>query len=279
MQPLVYAFLSMKNEREKGRALRPFQVREGLVFALILSGLRHHGFELGDVKLNFPPPHGFGRVQAHIDTTMCLSHDLIVTVTRPPLSDDSQGPRKRVPRGYTDLEDEILSAWKQFMPILSRDHCQLSETLGARLGGNDADRWDLEFREKPGAPYKKMRALGSTRQHSTPRDETRTAAFLLRLPLLPGRNVGYLGIWGLDGISTEIWAYQLLRRHCEWLATPGFLFAELAGGPIPTRPTDLHWALDWDVRTVLHLPLRERVRKVQSADTANDARASGREHA
>ena len=79
--------------------------------------------------------------------------------------------------------------------------------------------------------------------------------FLLRLPSLPNRDVGYLGIWSLDGTSTLVWSKLLRYIHADLLCEPGFVMAELVHAPIPERATDYRWAADWHAEILLRVPL------------------------
>ena len=55
----------------------------------------------------------------------------------------------------------------------------------------------------------------------------------------------------VEGTSTLVWAYRLGRDFAELLAEPGFVVAELVHGDIPDRPSDLRWAMEWDIEILV----------------------------
>jgi hypothetical protein len=252
MPPLVYPFLLLIAERDQKRDLRPFQNRDAVASMLAIDGLRSSGFEFGDVLLNFPPPRSQGRVPASVDTSFCRGDDLILTTTRLPLSDDTQDNRKRIRRAYTDLESELLAEWKPYLPILGRERVKLDDSLCDALPPGYEGRFDMCFYEAHGAPYRRLKAMDGRRTPLRSGNGLRTAAFLLRLPALSNRRTGYIGLWGLDGTATLVWAYLLRHRHADLLREPGFVMAELSGSDIPRRPTNLRWALDWNAKILIH---------------------------
>ena len=80
-------------------------------------------------------------------------------------------------------------------------------------------------------------------------------AVLLRVEEAWPGGPGLLGTFGMDGITSLLWAYRLGRDRCDLLARPGFVMADLQIGTIPERPTDLRWCEDWTIQVILRLPL------------------------
>jgi hypothetical protein len=256
--PYVHPFYSLVAKRDFSRDLRPFQCRDCVACQQIIAALARLGFELGEERLNNPPPverSADPTRLAHVDTSDCAPADRLLTGTRLPGSDDPELCRKYVARGHTDLEQELIDVWKAPLPVLGRDRVLLHPELHRLLPDGFEDRYELTFYEGEGAPYKELRAYDGRSHKPRQANELRTAAFLLHLPRLPHRKTGYLGFWSLDGTSTLVWSKLLRHRHADLLRDPGFVMAELVGVPIPKRPTDLGFTLDWRAEILFQVSL------------------------
>ncbi len=245
---LVHLFLSLFPPHDSTRRPGLSQLRDALAAMLVVDALFHQGFRLGNVLFNFPP---FGNdasdtlaaVNAHAD-----EGDLITTATRAPVSDEEQGDLRPVRRGYTTLEEAVLRVWERYFRVLSRGHIILDRGLCELLLAGYADRSDIFFFRAKGARYKML----GRRRYQGP---ARSAAFLVReRELWPG-GPGYLGFFGMDAVTTLIWAYLLRERHPELLSEPGFVMVELSGPPLPIRPTDLSFADAWKAQVLIQKPL------------------------
>jgi len=256
--PLVHPFYFLVARRDSNRDLRPFQCRDAVACTQMLAALARFGYQLGEERLNNPAPVEWEvdpTQLALVDTSDCVCDDLLLTTTRWPVSDDPELSRKYVARAYTDLEQELLDLWRTWLPVLGRDRVMLHPELRRLLPPGYENRYDMLYREEEGARYKKLRRYSDTDHRPVVRNERRTAAFLLRLPRLPHRDVGYLGIWSLDGTSTLVWSKLLRYVHADLLCEPGFVMAELVHAPIPERPTDYRWTSDWRAEILLRVPL------------------------
>jgi hypothetical protein len=256
--PYVHPFYCLVAKRDFSRDLRPFQCRDCVACQQVIAALARIGFELGEERLNNPPPVEWTEDPtrlAHVDTSDCALEDRLLTGTRLPGSDDPELCRKYVARGHTDLEQELIEVWKAFLPILGRDRVRLHPELYRLLPAGFEDRYDLSFYEGEGAPYKDLCAYDGRNHKPQLGNELRTAAFLLHLPRLPHRNVGYLGFWSLDGVSTLVWSKLLRYRHADLLREPGFVMAELVGVPTPGRPTDYRFTHDWRAEILIKVSL------------------------
>jgi hypothetical protein len=256
MPPHYHSFDFMIADGDETRPDRPHQVRDGKSEKQIGAALQRQGYTAGEDLLNFPPQPGQAwEGLAPVDTSMCRPRDLITTHTRIPISDLEEGTRKQVPRGFTDLEQEIMDEWKPYVPSVSRLLVQLNERLHPKLPEGFENRRRMMIGEARCAPYKKLSRCDGSAPRRYAGEELRTPVFKLRVNRMQKRNVGYLGIWGMDGQTTLIWSCLLRRRHPELLRKPGFVMAELVGGPVPERPFDLRWALDWRVEILIDEPL------------------------
>jgi hypothetical protein len=253
--PLLHSFYYLIAGGDKTRNDFPFQVRDALAEKQIGEALREKGYAAGRDLLNFPPqPRQQAEGLAHVDTSMCGRRDLICTYTRIPISDHVQGARKKVPRGCTDLEEEITSEWLPYVSSASRLVVQLNERLHQRLPAGYENRRRMVIYEAPYAPYNLLSSCDGSPPRRYAGAEVRTPVFKLRVPRMRQRNVGYLGTWGMDGNATLIFGCLLRHRHPELLRRPGFLMGELVGSGIPARPFDLDWALDWRLEVLIDEP-------------------------
>jgi hypothetical protein len=221
----------------------------------IVQALRARGFEYGEPVLNMPPealPESLCRDEDlyKIDLSFARPGDLLLQMTRPPLSDQDEGDRKKVLRGYTNVEKALFNAWEEVFEVCSRKHVKLAAPIWAKLAQGFRDRKDIEFYESQAAPYKELNALDGKGWHPLKADSDRTAAFLLYVKEAWRGGPGFLGAFGMDGTSTLVWAYRLARDFAHLLLVPGFTFVEIECGEIPQRATDLTWAEDWHIEII-----------------------------
>lgn len=238
----VYPFAYLLRQHDLSRRLRAFQTRDGAATLEIVAALSQLGWDYGHLLLNFPPHQEDENAELLDVRTPARAGDLIFTATRPPLGECG---KKRVYRGWTKLEAQILAAWKPFFAELNRHEMLLETKLHDELLPGYEDRRHVFFRAREGAHYFE---LGPLRYRGRPR----TAAFLLHKPALEPGAAGYLGIFGLDGTTTLIWAHLLRTRYRHLLAQPGFVMAEIDTGEIPLRTTDLGFAQSWEAKVILH---------------------------
>lgn len=255
--PAVHPFWWLIADGDKNRPNWPFQTREGFALRQLSAGLRRHGYEDGRDLLNTPPPRGRPRDElAHIDTSWSRPKDLCTTMTRIPRSDHLEGKRKKIPRGFTDLESEIMAEWEPYVPYCSRLMVQIHDRLHEKLPEGKKNLARITAYEKPCAPYNRLAACDGTPARKYRGQELRSPVYLLRLPKMQHRNMGYLGIWGLDGNTTLIWATILRFRLPQLLKQDHFVMAELVGGSVPDRPLDLDFAADWRAEILIDEPIK-----------------------
>lgn len=259
--------------RDSQRDVRFFQLRDVPAILEIITSMNKHGYEFGEGLVNHPPgPNARSRQEiAHVDLSHMELGDMILTNTRIPKSDEHHADPKQVPRGYTDLELVLFDAWNAYLTRIARSHVQLAEPMYDHLLPEYEWHRRIKFRSRgPGAFYKEIygHKRGTLRQCP---EEPRTAAFLLRLEeLFPG-GPGYIGAFGMDGVSNFIWSWLLRHRYSDWLLDPGFTMVELSGPPLPERPTDYRWIEEWDAQPALMYrpkPEPRRVRRSRKASAA-----------
>lgn len=254
----VHPFFFMIQRRDKKRRLRPHQIVDSWPMWNIGAALAPLGYELGDARINFPPPAETYREPTQlvpVDTSEFHPDSLLMTTTRIPVGPEGDF-KKQVSRGYTDLEAELEEAWRQFVQISTRGRVLAREHLAPRLPQGFENRFDMYFYQNvEGAPYRLLGAIGEPRRPFADA-KLRTVAFLLRLPRLPRRGFGYLGVYAMSGPGILIWSHLLRERHPDLLREPGFVMAELVGDSIPEHRTDFRWIRDWRAEILLSLPIR-----------------------
>lgn len=242
----VYPFAYLLRQHDLSRRVRAFQIRDGAASLEIVTALAYFGWQYGGLLLNYPkhPPQEQETGELlPVDHPRGPNH-LVFTATRPPI--DECG-KKRVQRGFTDLEARIFQAWRPYFKIVNRHEVELSMEHRTALEPGFEDRAHIFFRQLEGSRYHE---LGTTRY----RNLRKTAAFLLHVPALEPGSCGYLGIFGMDGTTTLIWAHLLATRHRDLLAQHGFVMAELEMAEIPERPTSLGFAQGWRANVILQVP-------------------------
>ena len=164
---------------------------------------------------------------------------------------DPDCERKKVHRAWTDLEQRVLDAWEEMLNEISRSYVSLAPRVRRRLRKGYESRKAITFREREGAPYREWNARdgqGFRRQERS----HRTAAFLLRLDELWPDGPGYVGMFGMDGTISLVWAHLLRRKFSYLLEKPGFTMVELSGAPLPERASRLDFCEAWEVDIAAH---------------------------
>jgi hypothetical protein len=253
--PRFHSFSCLSAAGDKTRKIPVFWVRDRLAGSQVEAGLVAHGYVAGRDLLNFPPQPGERSTElARIDTSMFRPRDILCSFTRLPFSDHIEGCRKKVPRGETDLEQELFEEWQLWVSSSSRLLVQLNDRLHDKLPPGYENRRRMTLQEAEHASYRELARCDGSPPRRYTGEEVRTPFFKLRLPRLQKRNFGYLGIWGMSGNTTLIGACLLRHRHPELLMKPGFVMAELVGEDIPERPFDLDYALDWRLEVLIDEP-------------------------
>ncbi|TFG96428.1 MAG: hypothetical protein E4H11_03445 [Myxococcales bacterium] len=256
--PLAHPFYNLEPPRDWSRSSELFEVQQSLSFQQLMEALRLHGFALGWDRINHPPVEQRDDDEiplSHVDTSDFLPGDAAVTFVRLPVSDKEQEFRRRVHEARTDLERELTDLWAEWIPILSGGHARIHPELRWLLPPGKENRYDMTFYQDAGARYKELRTYTGKFQKMNASSEPRTAAFLLRVPRLPKRDIGYIGACTIDEISMLVLSHLLRHRHADLLAETGLTMIELVGAPIPTFTTDYRWTLEWRAEVLFRVPL------------------------
>ncbi len=228
-----------------------FQGRDGLAFNELTAPLPALGYDFGTTI------HFYSDDQRALGTFPAFQPaDLLVLPTRPPLTDRECliPPRKIIRNSRNELEKLIFRRLFKYFAYCTRKHVQLTAEAQKFLL-TDVDRWKfIEFFENHrqdhplGTALIQKHPLLRKKHHDRPPS---TVAFLVRSEALagvdntPGVKCGFLASFGMDGYSTLIWNHLVRTRYPHWLATPGFVMAELIfKQPIPTRPLTIEFAAD-----------------------------------
>ena len=231
---------------------RIHQLRDGDAFSEVAAALYARGYVYGGLLLNLPPdePHG----PPQIDLSFLAPTDLLVINTRPPLHDRSQENKKKVPHSGSDFERGLFRALESYFEMCARSRIKLHERIARQLPEDFRERADIKFHEYTGGTYLKCRGFDGGFWQK-PKPPGATAFYLVRIPAAWENGPGLLAAFGMSGTDTLVWNYLLRTRHAEWLESCEFLMAEVVPPPLPQHPTDLSFADDWQLTTVLRLPL------------------------
>ncbi len=273
MTRVLYPFHYPCARRDRKTRVRIHQRRDvGSSYDLMIP-LLSKGYKDGDPILNFPAekqPESPPTVPHELAIDYVQPGDYFVQTTRPPLFDaEPESGRKKVERAWTDVEERLFSFWRTYLKECSRESVVLSEAVRRELPKPYKDRCEIVFREEETAPYRWLNAWGARKKRPP---KGRTAVFFLRAEQIWPGGPGLIAAFGMDGVSTTIWSFRL-RRDFDWLLErPGFFMAEMHGPPIPTRPSNLRFAMDWTIEPIIDMPFGDGSRSFAPTDrTDQDA--------
>jgi hypothetical protein len=246
----VHPFLFF-GSRVRGRERRAHHARDLLCVPPLLSALAKQGFEEGEAILNMPPEKGQEPTHPLAPVPVELADgDALLIVTRLPL-DDAESDRKRVLRGWTELEPYVLRCGRRVFALLNRTGMRLQKEIGPHLAPGYENHACIDYYQTNGAAIRRLRP-GLRMRGERPPPDGRTSAFLLHDRLWQnGPNV--IAAFSMNADAAVVWSQILARRHPEWLRQPGFLMVDLVPQELPERPTTLRFAFDWRVEPVLRV--------------------------
>lgn len=252
----VIDFTYALSRKDNDRPLRPFMRRDGLASQLLLGALARLGYAYSEPILNQPPlerpKDPFKEPLFPVDLSFVRPGDLILQVTRPPIHDLHDDSMKQVERGYTDLEQRLFELWTpHFLAHCSREQIFLAPEQAGLLRQGYRDHGCMVFMQKGDcAPLLSVKPEPHTHfRHFS--GSNKTVVFLLNVPRLWKGGPGYVGAFGMTGVTTLVWAYRLSHDLRALLARPGFYMYELECGTVPERATNLRWSLDWKLEPML----------------------------
>lgn len=250
----VHFFAYYQSPRDATRDLEPCLLRDEGAAMQLQRGLGRFGFVPGELLLNTPPTSRTSRELAQVDREGVGADDVIVMATRPPIHDEHQGDRKQVRKGYTDLENHIFEVWSFFLERCTRSHIWLQEASSAHLEAGFEGMASMSFRQRGGAWLNQLNARDGNGAQPVEGDRDH-ACFLLRLDELWEGGPGFVGAFGMNGVSTLAWAHRLGSDLAHYLDESQFLVVRMLTGDVPARATRMHWAQDWPVEVALRQPI------------------------
>lgn len=279
---------------DDARAPALHKTRDGDAFLEIYSVLVGRGIGFDRTLFNLPGRECDDTSYRFMRTL--TPSDLIVSTTRPPLTDKDkeEAPRRQLKSGDTDLERTILRAAGSCLEVCSRSCVRLRPLVAKQLPDAFRDRAHISFHQYSKRTRHPSRAwngcyltLATSRHERThPPKPNHTAVYLLRTPLWKG-GPWLLNAWGMSGNLGLIWAYLLRTRHGELLTGDGPLFyvGEMILRDPPARPRSLEFADEWQINRVIsttrfpQVTLKNPVRGSTKARTGARAAYAAQPHA
>ena len=161
----VHIFEFFCNPRDRSRKRTVLQTRDlGAAWELV-AAFCELGYRLGRQLLNYPPPVGKKPELLEIDRSGIDAGDIVLSATRHPKSDEVQGDRRRVPKGYTTLEQMTDAVWDLYFDILSRSHARLQPWLHPYLPSGYENRREAFFLQSEHANYALLNACDGSGRH------------------------------------------------------------------------------------------------------------------
>jgi hypothetical protein len=124
---------------------KPFKIRDGAAFSEITAPLAKLGYEYGEILWNPPFRRRKYKKVGKEHYQFIKPEDLVVLTTRPPLSDDTHGDKKKMLRSCTHLEDQIFKACKKYFRVCARSHVEIRKSICGNF-----DKGYLEFHQHKG---------------------------------------------------------------------------------------------------------------------------------
>jgi hypothetical protein len=247
----------------RGRPQSLLRIRDSEPARYLSSALRDLGFRYRGDIINHSHPEYEGRIVAPsfrptlipYDYSFLRRNDLIFQVTRPAMHDHLFGDRKNRGRSFLDIEELAYVAPGVCFEICSRPQMVLKDWLAA-LSPQLAKRQVMEFRYYRDATYRAYGPMKNRREWVRfKKDDGLTALFLIYVEHAWPGGPGVLMAFGMGGLETQVWCYRLANDFSHLLCTTSFAMAEMRRGVLPTRPTSMEWALDWEINLLARAPL------------------------
>ena len=254
----IHTFSYPVGRHGQTRLPRFYHTRDELACREVELALLETGeYVAGEPIFNQPPEkplleqEDLHRESVHrLDLPFIEPGDLILQTIRVPLDDLLEQPRKTIEPGNTDLEAKLFPLHRPYLRKCARNHVRLSAAVCRALRPQYAGHREVFFYMGDGARH---RQLNDGRGRRVPREGARhTSLFILYEPEIEPGGPAYLNAFGIDALTTLIWAYRLHRDCSPYLRVPGFSLFQMEVGEMPKRPTDLRWSLDWKIEPVVH---------------------------
>lgn len=213
-----------------------FKCRDGIAFSELFAPLVEAGTSYGTTIFLYP--HDTRRLNAF---PAFQPADVLVMTTRPPL-DDLEGViaphRKKIWPTRTELEEILVRELGRYFSYCTRKHVELTEEGAQQLLPEHRNMWThVEVYEYLGAKLQRHYAPAPVKPKA---GHISTIAFFLRVNRVAGLGCDFVASFGMDGYGTLIWNRLIRTRYPHWLASPGFIMAELIyKKPMPPDPRPL----------------------------------------
>jgi hypothetical protein len=196
-------------------------VRDGVPIVLLLDYLRQNNIgRLQDVLFDNP--------QTGASPAILKPDSLLVTVTRPPLSDRLRESKKKINTTNSFIESKIRETFTPYFNHLSRGRIEFSDAVKKSLVEESPYRCDFRFFQKAKEPRKdgavqSFSYFRSGKKHihnCNNADGDKTLGFILydSAVRVLNMNVRLLSVWGMSGITSLLWMLWVTRNSPDILA-------------------------------------------------------------
>ena len=242
---------------DRSRELRAAVVRDAFAVMPLQWLLWQEGFGLGDTFLNFPLESGSRNPlplseYTDYDLARLRPGDLLLQATRFPLHDTVAQHRKRVPRGYTNLETLLEKFWGQFFSFLDRGTAQLTPDVRRSLLPGCEAYANIEFQLNGGSDVRFVDDGAGSR--GAPPLPGSLAFFLRTDQVFPG-GPGLCAAFAMDAEATAAWTWLLCNKMRDLTQRRGFYICALES---PPERRSQGWygdiAGEWKAQLVLEHP-------------------------
>jgi len=214
-----------------------FKERDAIAFCELTACLPEMGFHYGTTIHLYPDDE-----RKLSEFPAFRPGDLLVLSTRPPLHDQVgivPPHRKIIRAAKTELEVLLFRELSKYFEYCTRKHVELTTYAASLLRVEEPHKWKhTELYEYSGAKIM-SHYVGPEPVKPKP-NRCSSIAFFLRINQVPKLNCDFIASFGMDGYGTLIWNRMIRNKFAHWLASPGFVMAELIFknplNPIPLKP-------------------------------------------
>jgi len=239
-----------------------FQIRDGAAFTELSEPLREAGWSFETLICNYPYFEGAGGVVLGRECFDFLKpEDCLVQTTRPPLHDEREDNRKKIPRSRSHLEGVLFTELSVYFRHICRERIEFSDTLVDLLaaGGNHS-RGEVvsryHFRQTHDARIARKGFADSRRRDRVVNPlDYRSLGVFLHLPSIRDYGCRFIASFGMGGFETLVWNAIIRKRHPGWVDEPRLVLAEMDLNGVPERPVTLHFAERVTLRLLLDAPI------------------------
>lgn len=154
-------------------------------------------------------------------------NDVLVLVTRPPLTDDLRRDRKVVLPSLCPLEQDLFARLRGIFRSLSRSIIELRDEYADLLPADRREMANLVFDIFRTGRIREYRVDGGTFR-TVPEDSKWSVGYFIHLPRLSERfPVRTVISFGVRGYETLMWNRKVRMQKPEWLERPVLAMAEM----------------------------------------------------